>query len=101
MSTQLNIKLDAKLKKEADHLAKQLGLSLSGILRAFLLHFVRSKRIEFSLNDAETDTPHDLDGKNLERELLKAGYSKAHAKKQGGLYDAMLQAEEKNLLIEF
>lgn len=100
MSTQLNIKLDARLKDEAELLARQFGLSLSGILRAFLLNFVRLRRIEFSI-DSDANTPRDMRGGIIEMELVKAGYDLAYAKKHADAYDAMLRAESENKLIEF
>ena len=100
MSTQVNIKLDAKLKKQSEELAKMLGFSLSSVLRAFLLHFVRSRRMEFSVEDTEIDTSDALWGSTLEKELIKVGYDAAYAKKQGKAYDNMLKAEKDDTLIE-
>ena len=99
MSSQLNIKLDHTLKKEADELAKQLGLSLSGVVRAFLLQFIRSRGITFSL-DSTIDTSPSLDGKQLEKQLRRVGYSATYAKKHGKAYDAMLKAEQEGQCIE-
>ena len=97
MTTQVNIKLDAQLKKQAEKVAHALGFTLSGITKAFLASLVRTRRIDFSLED---DTPADMTGKKLEQAMIKAGYSKAEAKKNGDAYDAMLKAEKEGRLIK-
>lgn len=54
MSTQvITIKVDPATKKQAQHLAKELGLSLSGVLKGFLKHFIREKTVTFSLQREE------------------------------------------------
>ena len=100
MTTQVNIKLDDKFKMLADRLARQLGFSLSRILRAYLMHFVRTGRIEFAL-DHSKDTPDNLTGKKLEKILLSEGEDSNFAKEMGDDYDAMLDDERKGLLIEY
>lgn len=49
MTTIINIKTDPKIKTAAQKIAKELGLSLSGVLNAYLREFVRTKKIEVSL----------------------------------------------------
>ncbi len=48
----INIKVDLKTKKEAQRIAKEMGLSLSAVLHAFLRQFVRTKSIHFALGEA-------------------------------------------------
>ena len=48
MQTVLNIKTDAALKKEAQVLAKELGLPLSTVVTRLLLDFVRNGEVMFS-----------------------------------------------------
>ena len=51
MRSVINIKTDAKIKKEAQKIASDLGLSLSGVINGFLNQLVRDKKILFSLNE--------------------------------------------------
>lgn len=98
MTTQVNIKLDEKLKKEAERLARKLGLSLSCILRAYLLQFIRNKRFDVTL-DEDNDTPDDLTGAELTKAMIAEGEDPAYAKRHGEAYDDMLQAERDGTLI--
>jgi addiction module RelB/DinJ family antitoxin len=47
----INIKIDPKLKKEAQALAASLGFSLSSLIVAYLKHFVRTKTIYITADD--------------------------------------------------
>ncbi len=49
----INIKIDLKTKKEAQRLAKDLGFSLSSLLKGYLHHFIKTKTIHFSANNEE------------------------------------------------
>ncbi len=50
-TTVLNIKIDPKVKTKAMKIAGDLGLSLSGVLNAYLREFIRTKTIHFSLEE--------------------------------------------------
>jgi DNA-damage-inducible protein J len=50
-STVINIKTDVKIKKAAQKTAADLGLSLSGVINAFLKQLIRDKAVFFSLNE--------------------------------------------------
>jgi len=50
-STVINIKTDIKVKKEAQKIAADLGLSLSGAINGFLKQLIRDKTILFTLNE--------------------------------------------------
>ena len=50
-STVINIKTDVKVKKEAQKIVSDLGLSLSGAINGFLKQLVRTKTISFTLNE--------------------------------------------------
>jgi len=63
MSTVLHVKLDEKLKKEAQEAAKTLGLPLSTVVASSLREFVRTRSITIS------DTPKLRP--EVERELLE------------------------------
>ena len=74
MKTVINLKTDWEVKKNAQELAKKMGLSLSAIINAYLRQFIRSRELYFSmtptmtanleklLGQAETDikTGHNL-----------------------------------------
>lgn len=65
----LNIKTKPEVKQKAQVIASKLGLSLSSVLNAYLRHFVRTKAINFSLNE-ETPTSFLLENlKQSEKEL--------------------------------
>lgn len=70
--TQINIKVDATLKKEAESLFKDLGLSLSAAITVFLKQAVKQKKIPFELTNTVSQ-PDDFfnNPKNLER-LMKS-----------------------------
>ena len=48
MKTVINIKTDENIKKGAQKLAKELGLSLSDVINASLRNFVRTREVYFS-----------------------------------------------------
>jgi addiction module RelB/DinJ family antitoxin len=51
----INIKTDAILKKEAQAVAGEIGVSLSALLNAYLKQIVRTKRVEFSLDEEPSE----------------------------------------------
>ncbi len=48
MTTVINVKTSPKVKKAAQHLASELGLSLSAVVNGYLRQFVRDKEVYFS-----------------------------------------------------
>lgn len=52
MKTMINIKADREVKREAQRLAKKLGLSLSDVMNASLRNFIRTREVRIS------DIPH-------------------------------------------
>ena len=44
----VNVKVDPQVKKEAQKLAEDLGLSLSGLINAYLKQIIRTKTVSFS-----------------------------------------------------
>jgi DNA-damage-inducible protein J len=50
-STVINIKTDIKVKKEAQRVVADLGLSLSGAINGFLKQLIRNKAVLFTLNE--------------------------------------------------
>lgn len=47
--TQVNFKVDVKVKERAQKVATQMGLSLSAVLSGFLRQFIRTKEVYFTL----------------------------------------------------
>lgn len=78
MKTVINIKTDLEVKNTAQELARELGLSLSAVVNAYLKQFVRTKEVYFSsvprmsvalenlLGDVEKDIKA---GRNLSRAI--------------------------------
>ncbi len=48
MKTQVNLKIDSLVKKQAQKLAEELGLSLSSVVNATLKQFARTGELELS-----------------------------------------------------
>ena len=49
MKTVINIKTNREIKESAQKTAKELGLSLSAVINAYLRQFVRNKEVHFSI----------------------------------------------------
>ncbi len=45
----INIKTEPKIKREAQRIARELGLSLSSIIKAYLRQFIRDKTVSFEI----------------------------------------------------
>lgn len=75
MKTLVSIKLDSKIKKEAQKAAEDLGLTLSAVVNAQLHEFARIK--ELHVGGALRPTPY------LERILLEAENDLATGKVHG------------------
>ena len=61
MNTQvITIKVDPATKREAQHTADALGLSLSAVLKGFLKQFIRTKTVTFSAQPEEIPNAHTL-----------------------------------------
>ena len=50
-STNLNIRIDKNLKKEAEDLFKRLGLNMSSAINVFLTQSVREQAIPFEIHE--------------------------------------------------
>ena len=48
----INIKTDVKIKKEAQKISSELGLSLSSAINGFLKQMIRDKKVFFSLDES-------------------------------------------------
>jgi len=69
----INIKTDAKVKAKAQKIAAELGLSLSGILNAYLRDLIRNKKISFSLKAKEEPTQYMIDSLRVAQEENQRG----------------------------
>ena len=67
----VNVKVDPQVKKEAQKVAKDLGISLSGVVNGFLRHLIRTKTIHFSLSEEPSD--YLINSLKESREDIKAG----------------------------
>jgi len=68
MKTMINIKADSEIKENAQKLALELGLPLSGVINAFLRDFVRSRSISFSVTPKMSGALEIILGK-IERDI--------------------------------
>ena len=71
-SAVVNIKVEPKLKKEAQRVAEKLGMSLSAIINAYLNQLVRTKTINFSVSDEEP-SEYLIEMLRKSQEDIKAG----------------------------
>ena len=67
----VNIKVEPNIKKEAQKVAKDLGLSLSSLINAYLKQLVRSKRVILTLEEEPTD--YLLNALRESKENIKKG----------------------------
>ena len=72
-TTNLNVRIDANLKKEAEQIFKELGLNMSTALTVFLRQTVRSNGIPFDmrLDVPNAETLAAINDVNLRRNLSK------------------------------
>ncbi len=89
MKTVINLKTDWEVKKNAQELAKKMGLSLSAIINAYLRQFVRSRELYFTMTPTTTADLEKLLGQietdikiglNLSPEISSADELKKHLK---------------------
>ncbi len=66
----INIKADREVKENAQKIAKELGLPLSGIMNAFLKEFIRSRSVSFSAIPHMTPALENILGK-VEEDIIK------------------------------
>jgi len=86
MKTVINIKADKDIKKGAQKIAQELGLSLSTVINAYLRQFVRNKEIHLST------APHM--SPELEKFLGKAEKDIAAGKNFSGPFSSKKELDE-------
>ncbi len=47
----INIKTEAEVKRQSQKIAREMGISLSGLINGFLKQLVRTKKVEFTLDE--------------------------------------------------
>ena len=62
MKTIINIKTEKEIKTSAQKLAKEMGLSLSAIINAYLRQFIRNKEARFTIAPKMTPELENLLG---------------------------------------
>lgn len=65
MKTVLNIKTDRDVKKQAQELANEFGLSLSAVVNMYLKQFIRNQEIKLSTAPKMTPMLEQLIGRAL------------------------------------
>jgi addiction module RelB/DinJ family antitoxin len=93
----INIKVDSKLKREARRVAEGIGLTLSSVLKAYLVQIIRDKEVRFSLS-AEKEPSEELINMIREAEEdFKKGKTKSFAASRDALkhIDAIISRKEK------
>ncbi len=79
-STNLNVRIDSNLKKEADDLFKRLGLNMSSAINVFLTQSVREQAIPFEIHE-------DRPNKKLLKALKEAEKIEKHPEKYKGYHN--------------
>ena len=69
----INVKVDEKIKNNAQKLAQELGLNLSAVVNGFLKTFVINRRITFDANPSEEPSDFMLEALKEAEEDVKAG----------------------------
>lgn len=69
----INVKIEPKVKAQAQRIAESLGLSLSAVINGYLKQLIRTKTITYSLHSAEEPTPYLLDSLKNAEDDIKAG----------------------------
>ncbi|MBI2611504.1 type II toxin-antitoxin system RelB/DinJ family antitoxin [Candidatus Gottesmanbacteria bacterium] len=54
-SAVINIKTEPEVKQKAQKLAKDLGLNLSALINGYLRQLIKTKRVEFSLDETPSE----------------------------------------------
>lgn len=51
----VNIRVDTQVKRKAKRVAQQLGFSLSALINGYLNHLVRTKAVDFTLEERPSE----------------------------------------------
>ena len=69
----INIKVNPVIKKKAQGLAEELGLSLSTVINRLLKYFIQTKTLVFSAKEEPTE--YLLEALKESKKDIKAGYA--------------------------
>lgn len=67
----VNVKVDPAVKRKAQRVAEEMGLSLSALVNGFLRHLIKTKTVTFTAS--EELTPYLLRALKESKEDIKAG----------------------------
>ncbi len=70
----VTIRMDETLKKQADELFSDLGLSLSAAINTFIKQAVREQRIPFEITRSNTAAAADAQINELSKKLMTENY---------------------------
>lgn len=79
-TTNLNVRVDSTLKKEADMLFKDLGLNMSTAINMFLTKCVKTSSIPFNISEPKPS-------RQLKKALKEADRILKHPEKYKGYHD--------------
>lgn len=74
-TTAIYIKTETTTKRQAQQIARDLGLSLSAIVNRFLKQFIKTKTVTFSANDEIPNKQTIAIMKQAEKNLQKGNHS--------------------------
>lgn len=86
-TTNLNVRVDSTLKKEADALFKDLGLNMSTAINMFLTKSVKTASIPFEISEPKPN-------RKLRRALKEAEDMEKHPEKYKGYHDVHQMFED-------
>lgn len=92
----VNVKVDPSVKKQAQEVAEEMGLSLSALVNGFLKNLVTTKTVTFTAS--EKPTPYILRALKESKEDIKAGRVISFKNPKDALshLDIMIANEQKN-----
>ncbi len=67
----INIKTEPSIKSQAQKVASRLGLSLSALINAYLRELIKTKKVEFSVD--ETPSPYLIKALKQSERDIKVG----------------------------
>jgi len=93
----INVKIDPKVKIQAQKVAADLGLSLSGLLNAYLRNVIRTKEVCFSLNKPEIPSARLIRSIKKAEEEIKNGdyYSYSSVEEMKRAIEGEIEKEKK------
>lgn len=69
----INVKIDPKVKRQAQNIASDLGFSLSALINGYLKSLIKTKTVHFSLTEKEEPSEYLIKALKESEEDRKAG----------------------------